>query len=207
MTPLWSPIPVPAWFPKLAQPLPYAQSPTQPSSQRDIPAPTTPHPFCQICIPTAPALSSGMGDKGFVRALGVVPKAGLSRRTCPARSRGMEVAGLGEHGGRGAGQRPCQERFLLQAAREGGPRRQTSRISAVTSRGRRQQCRSASLGWCSRCHPRPAGAGPGEGPRPEYAWIKPTQRWVPAWRREYSPLVPPMPGGMGDAWRPAAPLG
>lgn len=142
-----------------------------------------------------------------MRALGVVPKAGLSRRTCPARSRGIEVAGLGEHGRRGAGQRPCQERFLLagsqgrraEAADEQDFRRHVPRAAAAVP-----QCLIRMVLTL----PPAACWGRARRGAPSRARLdKPTQRWVPAWRREYSPLVPPMPGGMGDAWRPAAPLG
>lgn len=136
-------------------------------------------PSVQIWIPTVPTPSSGMGDLGFVRALGVVPNTGLSRRTCPARSRGMQTAGLGEGAQRGGGEPDsghARSASSSQAAGEGGPRRQTSRISAVTSRGQRQQCRSASFRWCSRCSPWPAGAAPGQGPHPEHPWINPPRR-------------------------------
>lgn len=141
-----------------------------------------------------------MGDLGFVRALGVVPKAGVSRRICPALSRGMEAVGLGEgaqHGGRGTGQRPCQERFLLagsqgrraEAADEQDFRRHVPRAAAAVP-----QCLIKMVltlppvaCWGS------ARPGAPSGARRD----KPIQRGVPAWRGENSQTVPPVPEGIG----------
>lgn len=132
------------------------------------------------------------------------------RRVCPAAPAPHGAGGCSRQGsvrepsvgGGEAGSGHAKSASSSQAAGEGGPRRQTSRISAVTSRGQRRQCRSASLRWCSRCRPWPAGAAPGQGPRPEHAWINPP-------RRGFSPGEGRIPsaGVMGDAWRPAAPSG
>lgn len=110
-------------------------------------------------------------------------------------------------GGGEAGSGHARSASSSQAAREGGPRRQTSRISAVTSRGQRQQCRSASLRWCSRCRPRPAEAGPGQGPLPEHAWINPPTGGVPSLEEGILPASASRPGGNGGRLEARCSLG
>lgn len=151
--------------------------------------PPPPAPSVQICIPTVPTPSPGVDDLGFERALGVVPKAGLSRRTCPARSRWMQPAGLGEgaqRGGRGGGQRPCQERFLLassrgrraEAADEQDFRRHVPRAAAAVPQCLIKMVLTLQAVACR------GSARPGASSRARLD--KPTQTGVQPWGRENS---------------------
>lgn len=179
--PSLSPTPLPAWFP---QPAPSLSSKLCSAEQPEgHSSPHHPHPLRQSRFgsPLFPHLPPGweIWDLCVLWALYLT-------RVCPAAPAPHGAGGCRQQGCRrvrepsaGGGEPDsghARSASSSQAAREGGPRRQTSRISAVTSRGQRQQCRSASFRWCSRCSPWPAGAAPGQGPHPEHPWINPPRR-------------------------------